>query len=111
MLISAGHLLPPTFSRDPRPSATPGSVNVEPFLGIMAQSGGTYDAICDEDTRTFEVPADALSDLLEDQFECLLVNARHVKLFDRRHLVKILHFGSAFFSAATPRGVTFVSVR
>jgi len=48
------------------------------FLGIMAQSGGTYDAICDEDTRTFEVPADALSDLLEDQFEFLHATLRYM---------------------------------
>jgi CRP-like cAMP-binding protein len=48
------------------------------FLGIMAQSDGTYDAICDEDVRTFEVAADALSDLLEDQFEFLYATLRYM---------------------------------
>jgi CRP-like cAMP-binding protein len=48
------------------------------FLGIMAQSDGAYDAICDEDTRTFEVAADALSDLLEDQFEFFYATLRYM---------------------------------
>jgi CRP-like cAMP-binding protein len=48
------------------------------FLGIMAQSDGTYDAVCDEDTRTFEVAADALSDLLEDQFEFFYATLRYM---------------------------------
>lgn len=48
------------------------------FLGIMAQSDGTYDAVCDEETRTFEVAADALSDLLEDQFEFFYATLRYM---------------------------------
>jgi CRP-like cAMP-binding protein len=39
------------------------------FLGIVAQSDATYDAVCDEDTRAFEIAGDSLSDLLEDQVE------------------------------------------
>jgi CRP-like cAMP-binding protein len=41
------------------------------FLGIIAQADGAYDAVCDEETRTFELGADALLDLMEDQFELL----------------------------------------
>ncbi len=47
------------------------------FLNIVAQTEGSYDATCDGETRAFELDADVLLDLMEDQFELLEATLRY----------------------------------
>jgi CRP-like cAMP-binding protein len=74
-LLTAGSV---SLWRQGRPLGTLRPPQSLGFLGIMAQSDGTYDAVCEEETRTLEVAADALSDLLEDQFEFFQATLRYI---------------------------------
>jgi CRP-like cAMP-binding protein len=48
------------------------------FLGILARQDGTYHATADLPTRTLELPADVLMELMEDHFEFLHATTRYL---------------------------------
>ena len=48
------------------------------FLGILARAEGTYDAVADVPTRTLDLDADAMLELIEDQRPFLQATLRYV---------------------------------
>lgn len=48
------------------------------FLGILARGDGTYDATAQEETSTFVLDAEVLTELLEDHFELLRATVRYL---------------------------------
>ncbi len=48
------------------------------FLGILARGDGTYDAITLEETSSFVLDAEVLTELLEDHFELLRATVRYL---------------------------------
>jgi CRP-like cAMP-binding protein len=48
------------------------------FLGILARANAPYDAIAHEDTRSLELSADALYELLEDHFSLFDASLRYL---------------------------------
>ncbi len=73
-LLTHGHV---SLSRQGAPFGELGPPQTLGFLYFVGHSDGSYDAVCDSETRGYELDAEALLELMEDQYELFEATLRY----------------------------------